>query len=159
MHTTTSAAAIRDAGHIFHLRISGALPISIQNMPEEETGAVYGSGDGSFNLVNYSKESTGGAVSGLNGLSSSIYISRNLGYAFAASENSRVLTVVNRNNGGSYPLSLPGIYRVSVNAGGTFAIAFVQNSDYAYYPLQLTGAQTIQLFRRPEHLAAWRGGL
>jgi len=33
-------------------------------MPEEETGAVYGSGDGSFNLVNYSKESTGGAVSG-----------------------------------------------------------------------------------------------
>ena len=122
---------------------SGALPISIQNMPEEETGAVYGSGDGSFNLVNYSKESTGGAVSGLNGLSSSIYISRNLGYAFAASENSRVLTVVNRNNGGSYPLSLPGIYRVSVNAGGTFAIAFVQNSDYAYYPLQLTGAQTI----------------
>jgi len=39
---------------------SGALPISIQNMPEEEAGAIYGSGDGSFTLINYGKESTSG---------------------------------------------------------------------------------------------------
>ena len=31
----------------------GALPISIQNMPEEQLGAVYGSGDGSLTMVNY----------------------------------------------------------------------------------------------------------
>lgn len=128
---------------------SGALPISIQNMPEEQLGAVYGSGDGSFNMVNYSKESTSGAVSGLNGLSSSVFISRNGGYVFAASQSSRVLTAVNRNTGGSYPLSLPGVYRVSVNPGGTFAIAFVQNSNYAYYPLELTAAQTINFAGGP----------
>jgi hypothetical protein len=122
---------------------SGALPISIQNMPEEQAGAVYGSGDGSFNTINYATESTSGAVSGLNGLSSSIFVTRNGGYVFAASQSSRVLTVVNRNNGASYPLSLPGVYKVSVNPGGTFAVAFVQNSDYVYYPLQLTAAQTI----------------
>jgi hypothetical protein len=34
------------------------------------------------------------------------------------------------------------VYRVSVNTGGSVALAFVQNSNYAYYPRQLTGAQT-----------------
>jgi hypothetical protein len=43
---------------------------------------------------------------------------------------------------GSYGLSLPGVYRVSVNPGGSAALAFVQNSNYAYYPRKLTGAQT-----------------
>ena len=33
----------------------GALPITIQNMPEEEIGAVYGSGDGSFDIINYAE--------------------------------------------------------------------------------------------------------
>ena len=130
---------------------SGALPISIQNMPEEQAAAVYGAGDGSLNLLNYGKESTNGAVSGLNGLSSSIFITRNQSYVFAASQASHVLTVVNRLTGGSYPLSLPGIYRVSVNPGGTFAIAFAQNSNYAYYPLQLTAAQTINYSNGPSN--------
>lgn len=122
---------------------SGALPVSIQNMPEEQVGAVYGSGDGSFNLVNYQKENTTGNVSGLNGSSSSVFVSRNLGYVFAASQASHVVTIVNRNTGASIPLSLPGVYRVSVNPGGSAVLAFVQNSNYIYYPKQLTGSQTI----------------
>ncbi len=121
----------------------GALPISIQSMPEEQVGAVYGSGDGTFTLANYQTEKTTGPVAGLNGLSSSIFMTRSGEYVFAASQASHVLTVVNRANGSSYPLSLPGVYRVSVNPGGTMALAFVQNSNYAYYPRQLTSAQTI----------------
>jgi len=121
----------------------GALPISIQNMPEEQLGAVYGSGDGTLTLANYGKEQTSGSVSGLNGASSSIFITRNGTYVFAASQGSHVLTVVNQSSGSSYPLSLPGIYRVSVNPGGSMALAFVQNSNYAYYPRQLTAAQSI----------------
>ena len=122
---------------------SGALPISIQNMPEEESGAIYGSGDGSLALINYGKESASGSVSGLNGLSSSVFITRNSAYVFAASQQSHVLTVVNRLTGGSYPLSLPGVYRVSTNTGGSIAFAFVQNSNFVYYPRELTAAQTI----------------
>ena len=39
----------RTSRPVFHLRVIGAaLPITIQNMPEETTGAVYGSGDGSL---------------------------------------------------------------------------------------------------------------
>jgi hypothetical protein len=122
---------------------SGALPLSIQNMPEEQVGAVYGSGDGTLTLINYAKEATGGSQSGLNGASSSIFITRNEAYTFAASQTSHVLTVLDRVAGGSYPLSLPGVYRVSVNPGGSSALAFVQNSNYVYYPRKLSSAQTI----------------
>jgi hypothetical protein len=122
---------------------SGALPISIQNMPEEQFGAVYGSGDGSFTLVGYATERTSGTVGGLNGLSSSIFITRNRSYVFAASLASHVLTIMNQTAGGSYPLGLPGVYRVSVNPGASVALAFVQNSNYVYYPLQLTAAQSV----------------
>jgi hypothetical protein len=123
---------------------SGALPITIQNMPEQQVGAVYGSGDGSFTLINYAGEKTINAVPGLSGFSSSIFITRSQAYVFAASQSSHVLTVVNQsgNGSGSTNLSLPNVYRVSVNPGGSFAIAFAENSNYAYYPLQLTGAQS-----------------
>lgn len=122
---------------------SSALPSTIQNMPEEQLGAVYGSGDGSLVIINYAKENVNGAVSGLNGLSSSIFITRNQSYVFAASQSSNVLTIVNRLTGSSIPLTLPNVYRISVNPGGSVALAFVQNSNYVYYPRQLTGGQTI----------------
>jgi len=122
---------------------SGALPTTIQNLPEEQLGAVYGSGDGTLTLVNYAKEATAGTQSGLNGLSSSIFITRNESYTFAASQASSVLTVLDRVAGSSYALSLPGIYRISVNSGGSSLLAFVQNSDYVYYPRKLTAAQTL----------------
>ena len=122
----------------------GALPISIQNMPEEELGAVYGAGgSGSLSPANYAQEKTTGSVSGLNGPSSSIFMTRNQQFVFAASQQAHVLTVVSQSTGGSYPLNLPGVYRVSVNPGGSVALAFAQNSNYLYYPIQLTTGQTL----------------
>jgi hypothetical protein len=122
---------------------SGALPISIQNMPEEQVGAVYGSGDGSFTLINYAKENTTGAVKGLSGTSSGIFITRNQTWVVAAQQTAHVLTIANESTGAVVSLGLPGVYRVSVNPGGSTALAFVQNSNYIYYPRQLTAAQTI----------------
>ena len=123
----------------------GALPITIQNMPEEQLGAVYGSGDGSLTLGDYATEKTTGTVSGLNGTSSSIFITRNRAYVFAASQAAHTFTIVNQSGTGapSDYLSLPGVYRVSVNPGGSVAMAFVQNSNYAYYPRQLSVAQSL----------------
>jgi hypothetical protein len=72
---------------------SGALPITIQNMPEEQIGAVYGSGDGSFTLINYAKEMTSGAAASFPGLSSSVFIARTGAYAISASEQAQVLTL------------------------------------------------------------------
>jgi hypothetical protein len=121
---------------------SGSLPVSIQNMPEEEVGYLYAAGDGSFTPISYAKESAGGAVSGLSGPSASIFSSKDQNYAFAANQQSHVLSIIDHTNNGSYSLSLPGIYRVSVNAGGSMALAFVQNSNYIYYPMKLSAAQT-----------------
>lgn len=120
---------------------SGALPISIQNMPEEQLGGVYGSGDGSYSLVNYSKETASGAR-GLSGTSASVFITRNQGLLFAASEAAHEITVASPTSGAVATLSLPGVYKISVNPGGTSVLAFVRNSNYAYYLRQLTSAQT-----------------
>lgn len=121
----------------------GALPVSIQNMPEEQRGAIYGAGDGSLNLIDYQNEKSSGSVSDLPGASSSIFITRNQQYVFAASQAARVLSIKNQGGGASAYLGLPGIYRVSVNPGGSAAMAFVQNSNYMYYPRQLTAAQSV----------------
>jgi hypothetical protein len=121
----------------------GALPITIQNMPEEQLGAVYGSGDGSLTLANYQTEKTSGSVSGLPGLSSSIFITRSQAYVFAANQAAHVFTIVNQSAASAISLSLPGVYRVSVNPGGSVAMAFAQNSNYAYYPIALSTAQSI----------------
>jgi hypothetical protein len=122
----------------------GALPVTIQNLPNETLGAVYSSGGGgSLSLVSYAAEKANGNVSGLNGPSSSVFLTRDQNYVFAASQQLHVLTVVNKTNGSSFPLSLPGVYRVSVNPGGTAVLAFVQNSNYIYYPRQLTAAETL----------------
>ncbi|MGA7257832.1 MAG: hypothetical protein WBX09_14410, partial [Terracidiphilus sp.] len=120
-----------------------ALPITIQNMPEEQIGAVYASGDGSFTMVNYQKEAATGGQSGLPGPSSSIFITRNQQYVVAASQTNSQLTVLNLATGLGASLSLPGVYRVSVNPGGSVFIAFVQNSNYAYYGLELNTSQTL----------------
>jgi hypothetical protein len=122
---------------------SGALPTSIQNMPEEQTGAVYSSGDGSFTTINYAKESSNGAAKGLNGSSSSVFVTRNQTYVVAANQVVHVLTVVNQSTGASTVLGLPGVYRVSLDPGGSTALVFVQNSNYLYYLRQLSAAQTI----------------
>jgi hypothetical protein len=121
---------------------SGSGPITIQNQPEEQYGAVYGSFDGGLIPIDYQKESASPAITGLNGLSSSIYITRNHKKVFAASQSANVFTVVDTAANASYGLSLPGVYRVSVNPGGSVALAFVQNSNYAYYPVQLNAAET-----------------
>jgi len=131
---------------------SGALPISIQNLPEEQLGAVYSSGDGSLTLVNYGKEDTAGTQTGLNGASASVYVTRNQSYTFAAAQSAHVLTVLDRTSNGNYSLSLPGVYRISVNTGGSLVLAFVQNSNYAYYPLKLSPSQTIAYSGGP---SAW----
>lgn len=122
---------------------AGALPITIQNMPEEQIGAVYAYGDGSFTTVDYQKESASSSQSGLPGASSSIFVTRNQNFIFAANQSSHIISVIDRSATVANTLSLPGVYRLSVNPGGSVFIAFVQNSNYAYYGLKLNASQTL----------------
>lgn len=127
----------------------GALPITIQNMPEEQIGAVYAYGDGTFTTIDYQKETGGAGQQGLPNSSSSVFVTRNQGYVVAANQTSHIVTVVDRAAGLTTFLSLPGVYRVSVNPGGSVFLAFVQNSDYAYYGLKLNSSQTLQFSGGP----------
>jgi len=115
---------------------SGHLPLTIENLPEQQAGAVYNAGDGSLTLVNYAGEKVNTAVSIPGSLSSSaqglpyngIMISRDLGYVYAANPAAHVISVVNRNNNTSLTLNLTNAYGVSLNPGGTVALIFVENA-------------------------------
>ena len=107
---------------------SGKLPLTVQNMPEEQVGFVYAVGDGSFTSVNYASESAGTAIGISAGLAASVFIDRPRKYVYAANEQNHVLSAVDLSANKTFILNLPNVYRVSVNPGGTLALAFVQNS-------------------------------
>ncbi len=134
---------------------SGALPITIQNMPEQQIGAVYSIGDGSFTTISYATEKVGNttAASSLNGISQSIFISRDQAYIYAASQSLHSLTVID--HGGTITLNLPGVYRVSVNPGNTVALAFVQNTNDVYSIVHLNADQQQAAINNPH----WNPGL
>ncbi|MBV8672373.1 MAG: hypothetical protein JOZ33_02975 [Acidobacteriaceae bacterium] len=110
---------------------SGRLPLTIQNLPEEQVGAVFATGDNSFTLVNYATEASGTSIGISAGLAASVFIDRPRKYLYAANEQSHVLSVADLAANKTYVLNLPNVYRVSVNPGGTLALAFVQNSTQA----------------------------
>ncbi len=122
--------------------ISGAsvsVPLTIQNMPEEQAGAVYNSGDGSLSLINYSTEKQATSLAGAP--AASIFISRNENYVVSADQTAHYFVVQDRVIGRTIALNLPGVYRVSLNPSGTIALAFVQNSNTAYSLVHLTAPQ------------------
>ena len=116
---------------------SGADPQTIQNMPEEQAGAAYGVGDGSYALLSYATEKQSTTIS-LPGASSAVFISRDQRYVFAANQAAHSVTVQDRTVGSSYSLNLPNVYRVSINPSGSAALLFVQDSNlvYSIYKLQ-----------------------
>ncbi|MFZ0662574.1 MAG: hypothetical protein WAM66_07780 [Acidobacteriaceae bacterium] len=117
----SSAGSFSIAGY------SGSLPLTIQNMPEEQVGAVNSAG-GTFVIVSYAQEKTGAGISLPAGVSSSVFVDRARQYVYAANSSGHVLSVSQLSTGKSYVLNLPNVYRVSVNPGGTIALAFEQNS-------------------------------
>lgn len=116
---------------------SGSLPSYIQNYPEQSAGYVYGSGDGSFTGLNYGAEKVSGHISGLPVRSSSVFITQDGRYVFAAGQISQFLTVVDEVAPAAVNLNLPNVYKVAVNPSGSVALAFVQNSNYAYRVIHL----------------------
>lgn len=158
---------------------SGKLPLTIQNMPEQQAGAVYNVGDGTLTVVNYAKESVSSTVSIPGGLSSSteaspyngIFISRDLDFVYAANPANHVISVVNQSGTSpvSLTLNLANAAGISVNPGGTIALVFIQNADQApshtiraadpasfavYSIVQLTQDQQLAAVNNPNYLGA-----
>ncbi|MHB1936716.1 MAG: hypothetical protein ACYCOR_09030 [Acidobacteriaceae bacterium] len=115
----------------------GSLPSVILNYPEQSTGYVYGSGDGSLAAINYATEAATGNISGLPGLSSSVFIPSSGSAVVAASQTAQFVTVEDRVQGATVYLNLPNVYKVEVNPSATVMLAFVQNNNYAYRIIHL----------------------
>jgi hypothetical protein len=115
---------------------AGKGPLSIQNLPEQQVGAVYGEDDGSLALINYAGEKLstnitipGGLSSGVEGSPyNGISVTRDLAYVYAANPINFVVSVVDRTTGVSEALNLSNAYGISVNPGGTVALIFIKNA-------------------------------
>ena len=123
---------------------TGANPVTIQNLPEEQTGLVYASGDGSLASINYASEKQNNAVISGGTIATSIFGSRKQDYFVAADQNSHAMMVDDIALGSQLLLNVPGIYRVSMNPNATLVLGFVQNSNDVYTLVKLTLAQQTQ---------------
>ena len=106
---------------------AGNLPLTIQNMPEEQVGGI-ASADGKFVIVSYAQEKTGSGISLPPGTASSLFVDRGRQFIYAANSSAHVLVVADLTKNKTYGLNLPNVYKVSINPGGTIALAFTQNS-------------------------------
>jgi hypothetical protein len=83
---------------------AGKGPLTIENLPEQQTGAVYGEDDGSLGLISYASEKLTANISIPGGLSSSVEgspynglsVTRDLEYIYAANPINHVVSVVDR---------------------------------------------------------------
>jgi len=105
--------------------------------------------------VNYAGEKVGSSETStnLNGISQSVFVSHDTIYTYAASQSAHAITVVD--HGATIGLNLPGVYRVSMNAGNTVVLAFVQNSDQVYSVVHLNANQQLAAINNP----TWNPGL
>ncbi len=130
---------------------NGSSPATIQNLPEELTGFIYGEGDGSFTPVNYAAETSGTALyPARTPIATSIFVSRSRQYVLSANPSAHSMTIYD--NGAVFALNVPGVYRVALNPSATLALGFVQNSNDVYSIFRLTTPQQLQ-FSTP---AAWQ---
>ncbi|HEY3989749.1 MAG TPA: hypothetical protein VGM02_10660 [Acidobacteriaceae bacterium] len=133
---------------------TGANPVTIQNMPEEQTGFVYASGDGSLASISYAQEKLNSNVVAGGTIATSIFGSRKSDYFVAADQNSHAMLVFDVALGSQLLMDVPGIYRISMNPNATLVLGFVQDSNNVYTLIKLTLAQQTQYATKASWTAA-----
>jgi len=119
---------------------SSGNPSTIINYPEQSTGYVFSSSDGSLAQINYGKESTGGTVASFAPTSPSVTAAVDGSRFVGAQQGSGQLAL--SAGGAQYFLNLPDIDKVVVNAGNTVILAMVRNSDKLYRVVKLNVTNT-----------------
>jgi hypothetical protein len=129
-----------------------SLPVTIQNLPAEQYGLIFSSSDGSLAQVNYQTEtaSTLLAAPAGNAVASSEYASSTRAYIVSAQQQNHYVEIFDATaSPNTFLLNLPGVYRVSINPGGTVALAFIQNEDLVYSIVHLTAQQQQAAIGKP----------
>ncbi len=120
---------------------SGGYPIHIFNFPEQSTGFVYSSIEGTLNRVNYGTEAAAGAGATFPNPSSAIAVSADFVRFFSAEEQAGLLVISDNSTGLEYGLNLPNVFQVVINQGDTAALAMVRNSNSLYRVVKLSQNQ------------------
>lgn len=123
---------------------SGSNPITIQNFPEEQSGLVYASGDGSLASISYASEKMNSDIVNQGNVATSIFGSRKQDYIVAADQNAHAMMVYDLALGSQLLMDVPGIFRISMNSNATLVLGFVQNSNEVYSLVKLTPPQQTQ---------------
>jgi hypothetical protein len=116
---------------------SAGYPSQIFNFPEQTRGYVYSDSDASLTIVDYGKEATAGSAGTFVAHSTQIALSETFTRVFAALQNLGEIAVVDNLTGRNFYLNLPNVQTISVNQGGTVALATVRNSNLLYRVLKL----------------------
>jgi hypothetical protein len=114
---------------------SGGNPTTIFNYPEQTTGYVFSSSDGSLAQISYSKESSVGSVGSFGSNSPSVATTATAVALAGAGEQSGTIAV--SYNGGSQTLNLPNVYRVAISPGGNTILAMTRNTNLLYRIVKL----------------------
>ncbi len=129
-----------------------SLPVSIQNLPGEEAGLVFSTSDGTLSQVNYATETASALFSPTSAgqIASSIFASSSRQYIVAAQQQSRFVEIFDASaRPNTFLLNLPGAYRVSINPGGTVALAYIQNQNQIFSIVHLTSTQQQAAINKP----------
>jgi hypothetical protein len=120
---------------------SGGYPNQIFNFPEQSTGFVYSSTDGSLARINYGTEASAGAGASFPNLSTAIAVSADFTRFFSAEEQAGLLVISDNSTGLEYGLNLPNVFQVVINQGDTVALAMTRNSNSLYRVVKLNANQ------------------
>jgi len=120
---------------------SSGYPGTIFNFPSETRGYIYSNSDGSLNNINYSSETSAGAVGSFESGAGAISIPTGFGHYYGAEEAIGVLEVVDNQTGQTYGLSLPNVFKVFANTGDSVVLAMVRNSNSLYRVFKLNQNQ------------------
>lgn len=130
---------------------SGSFPVTIQNMPEEQVGLVYNSGNGSLASIDYANEKQTSDPIAAGAIATSAFGSHKQDYFVTANQNAHAMLVFDVALGQQYLMNVPAIYRISMNSNATLVLGFVEDSNLVYTLFKLTPAQQ-QQYATP---AAW----
>jgi hypothetical protein len=138
-------------------------PSTIQNLPAERTGLVFSLSTGTMSAVNYATETATAlpAATASGEIPSSIFDANNLTYSISAQQQNHFVEMYDgTTNPTQFALTLPGVYKVSINPAGTVALAFLQNyvqgstaAPYdtpVYSIVHLTNAQQLDAAAHPD---------
>ncbi len=114
---------------------SAAIPATIINFPEQQTGYVLSQTDGVLSTINYAKEQSSGTAASFGGYTPTAAAAVN-GTRFGGVNLANGVVVIS-DASGTFSLNLPNAYKIVINQGNSVVLVMVRNSNTLYRVIKL----------------------